>query len=83
MKQWMCFMQQLKESDNYDRLKIREEEIDYGYGRTEFSCRHDNKFSLKMNKKILNRRVRRYTGEPLQNAMYKRLGKDAAWDYAY
>lgn len=56
---------------------------DWRYGRTAFSCRHSNKFSLKMNKKALNRRVRRYKGELLQNARYKRLGKDAAWDYAY
>lgn len=50
-------------------------------GRTANSCRHDKKFSLKMNKKMLNRKVRRYTGDLPQNMGYKRLGKEAAWDY--
>lgn len=42
--------------------------------------RAEIKFSLKMNKKYLNRKVRR-TSDVMNGNAYKKLAKDRAWQY--
>lgn len=49
-------------------------------GRGRNSLRGETKFSLKKNKKMLNRRVRHCT-DTFQGCEYKKLARAAAWDY--
>ena len=49
-------------------------------GRGPTSMRAEIKFSLKMNKKYLNRKVRR-TSDAMNGNAYKKLAKDRAWQY--
>lgn len=58
----------------------RETKHSWQRGRGCNSLRGEVKFSLKKNRKYLNRRVR-YHKEPLQGCLYKKLAKEMAWDY--
>lgn len=50
------------------------------WGRGSNSLRGEVKFSIKKNKKYLNRKARRHK-EPLQGCLYKKLAGDMAYDY--
>ena len=54
---------------------------DWRRSRTGYGFRHDKKFSLKMNKKMLNRRVRRLEGEIGNRCNYKRYAGEAAYSH--
>lgn len=58
----------------------REERNSWCYGRGRYSLRGGTKYSIKKNKKLLNRRVRR-SSETFRGCGYKKLAKDAAWEY--
>lgn len=49
-------------------------------GRGPYSLKREIKFSLKKNKKYLNRKTRRHPDLPNGNA-YKKLAKNRAWEY--
>lgn len=50
------------------------------WGRGRNSLRGEVKFSIKKNKKYLNRKARHHK-EPLQGCLYKKLAGDMAYDY--
>lgn len=58
----------------------RESKLSWQHGRGRNSFRGEMKFSLKKNKKYLNRRAR-HCKEPMQYCSYKKLVKEMAWDY--
>lgn len=58
----------------------REARRSWQWGRGANSLRGEVKRSIKKNKKNLNRRVRRCT-DTFKGCGYKKLAKDAAWDY--
>lgn len=58
----------------------RKAKRDWTHGRGPNSFRAQKKFSLKMNKKFLNRKARREKNLPNGNG-YRKLAKDKAYEY--
>lgn len=53
---------------------------DWRKGRGRYSFRGEVKYSIKRNKKYLNRKTRRSSSLPNGNA-YRKLAKNKAWEY--
>ena len=57
----------------------REAKRSWRRGRGPNSLREEKRRSIKKNKRLLNRKVRR-SKDALKNSSYKKLGKEKAWE---